>query len=456
MRPNGGIASSVVLAILAAACGGPTPSPSTSAAPSLAPSATSAATSPSPSGSPAASLSLDHPIATTGSIALLAADSSLSIVETDGTSRPLADAAGGAFGFPTWSPDGSRIAVIRAAGADTSVVVLDARAGAQPTEPTVIFRKPGASPFYVYWTPDGRSVTFLVNDVDGLALRIAPADGSAPVDGSGKGSLVRTGNPFYFDWLAQDRLLAHIGTGSEAFLGEIGLDGTPHGKEFEASGDFRSAVASPDHRSIAFVRGTVGGKGEVVVADRDGSHEHTMTVYGQTAMIFDPNGASLASIASSTSDGMAGFPLGPLKLIDTSSGDVRTLLDGMVVTFWWSPDGKTIAALRVQPSVEPAGPSARPSPGPSQEPATDVRLIFIDVATGKTLSEPIVRPTSRFVGSLLAYFDQYALSHRLWAPDSSSILLPELDASDATHVVVRYVDGSDPIALDGEIAFWSP
>ena len=251
-------------------------------------------------------------------------------------------------------------------------------------------------------------------------------------------------------------MLAHIGTGSEAFLGEIGLDGTPQGHAFTASGDFRSAIASPDHQSIAFVRGTVGGKGEVVVTDRDGSREHTMPVYGQTALIFDPSGGSVASIAASTADGVASFPLGPLKLIDTSSGEVRTLLDGMVVSFWWSPDGKTIAALRVQPSVEPASPSAGPSPGPSQEPATDVRLIFVDVATGKTLSEPIVRPTGRFVGSLLAYFDQYALSHRLWAPDSASILLPELDASDAPHVVVRYVDGSDPIVLDGEMAFWSP
>jgi len=444
----------VVLGMLTAACAGPTPPPSAPASPSASAPASSSAPSKSPSssGSPATSIAIDHPLASTGSIALLAGDSSLSIIETDGSSRPLADAAGGAFGFPSWSPDGSRIAVIRSAGTDTAVVVLDPAARAGSTEPTVIFEKPGASPFYVYWTPDGRSVAFLVNEGDGLSLRIAPADGRAPVDGSGEGSLVRSGDPFYFDWLGQDRLLAHIGTGSEGFLGEIGLDGKPKGHVFKASGDFRSAVASPDDTSIAFVRGNVGGPGEVVVAARDGSHEHTMKVFGQTAMTFDPAGGSVASIASSTADGVAGFPLGPLKLIDTSSGDVRTLLDGLVVSFWWSPDGKTIAALRVQPSVAAAG----ASPAPSQEPDTDVRLIFIDVASGKTLSQPIVRPTGRFVGSLLAYFDQYALSHRLWAPDSASILLPELDATDTTHVVVRYVDGSDPISLDGEIAFWSP
>jgi TolB protein len=141
-----------------------------------------------------------------------------------------------------------------------------------------------------------------------------------------------------------------------------------------------------------------------------------------------------------------------LKLLDANSGDVRTLVDGSVVAFWWSPDGKTIAAMRVQPSIA----SATPSAAPSQEPDTEVRLIFTDVASGKTLSQPIIRPAERFVTSLLTYFDQYALSHRLWAPDSSSILVPEVDEVGTTHVIVRYADGSDPIRLDGDFAFWSP
>jgi len=100
--------------------------------------------------------------------------------------------------------------------------------------------------------------------------------------------------------------------------------------------------------------------------------------------------------------------------------------------------------------------SATPSGAPSQEPDTEVRLIFADVASGRTLSQPIVRPAERFVSSLLAYFDQYALSHRLWAPDSSSILMPEIDEGGNTHVIVRYADGSDPIQLDGDFGFWSP
>ena len=434
-----------VTALVAAACGATTPPPSAAPAASAAsPSASGASAAPSTGAS-------TGPIGSTGSIAILAGDGSISVVASDGTSTLLDDTSDGMYGFPTWSPDGSRIAAVRSDGTNTAVVVFDAPGGASAAAPKVVFAKPSAAPFYLYWTPDGTHISFLVTEADVLSLRLAPADGSAPVDGGGDRSLVRTGNPFYYDWLAGDRLFAHIGTGSDAFLGEVGVDGTS-GKGFESPGDFRAAVVSPDQRSIAFVRGAAGGPGEVVVSGRDGSNEHSMTVYGQTALVFDPSGTRVASIGASSPDETAGFPLGPLKLIDGPSGNVRTLVDGAVAGFWWSPDGKTIAALRVQPTIG----SATPSGEPPQEVASEVRLIFVDVASGATLSQPVIRPTERFVTALIAYFDQYALSHQLWAPDGSAMLMPEIGDDGMTHVVVRRPDGSDPITLDGEIAFWSP
>jgi TolB protein len=393
------------------------------------------------------------PIGSAGAIALLAANGTLSIVDSDGTEAQLSDTADGLFGFPTWSPDGSHIAAIRSDGTQSSVVVFKAADAGAAIDPTVIFQRPNASPFYLYWAPDGETVSFLATEGEVLSLRVAPADGSAPVDGTGAGSVVRSGNPFYYDWLANDRLLAHIGAGSEAFLGAIGLDGRAAASTIDSPGDFRSAVVSADHGSIAFVRGAIGGPGEVVISALDGSNEHAMSVFGQTALLFDPVGGRVASIGSIDPGDTAGFPLGPLRLIDAASGEVRTLIDGYVVSFWWSPDGSTIAALRVQPTIGSAAPS-----GASQQPEgmTEVRLLFIDVASGRILSQPVVQPGERFVSALLAYFDQYALSHRVWAPDSSSILLPEVDPSGRTRVMVRFPDGSDPIPLDGDIGFWSP
>jgi TolB protein len=82
--------------------------------------------------------------------------------------------------------------------------------------------------------------------------------------------------------------------------------------------------------------------------------------------------------------------------------------------------------------------------------------VFVDVASGKVRSQPVVQPGVRFIETFLVYFDQYALSHRIWAPDSSSLLLPEALPDGSTRLTVRFPDGELPLALDGDIGFWSP
>ena len=58
---------------------------------------------------------------------------------------------------------------------------------------------------------------------------------------------------------------------------------------------------------------------------------------------------------------------------------------------------------------------------------------------------------------MLPYFDQYALSHHFWAPDSSAIVLPLSDEANLDHVVVIPADGGDPHAVaTGWVGFWSP
>jgi TolB protein len=271
-------------------------------------------------------------------------------------------------------------------------------------------------------------------------------DASAPLDGSGPHAIIRSGNPFYFDWIGSDRLLAHIGTGPEAFLGEFGLDGEGPGGTLGAPGDFRSPVISRDGEHVGIVRAApAGADGPVfppfiVYAKRDGEAIASMPVIGPAAMAFDPSGSRLAAIgAVEPFEGARAIPIGPFRLMEPGTREPRTLLDGSVVGFWWSPDGATVAAIRVA----------------TVDGEPDVRLVFVDVASGDIRGEPSVRLSTLFIDQVLTYFDQYALSHRLWAPDSSSFLLPVIDDDGADRVLAITPDGEVLARLDGAMAFWS-
>ena len=422
----------------------------------------------SPVASPPASIVPDtRPLASSGSVAIEGVDGSLSLVDARGILTPLVDASLGIYGFPAWSPDGSRIATLRSNGTDIALVMIDvADRGSSSITPKVLFQTPAISPFYLSWHPDGSAVSFLADEGGGISLRDVAADGSMPVDGSGAGALIRKGSPFYFDWVGPDRLLAHIGDGADAFLGEIGTDGKPVGAPIASPGSFRSPDVSADGTYVGYVRAGKAGTDAVVTSTLAGTGEQSIPVVGLTAVGFSPVDDVLASIGSPTPvDSSAGIPLGPLRLLDARTGASRTLLDGEVITFDWSPDGKTIAAMRIVPIDAPApsasggqstvSTSASPGPSASPAPSIEVHLVFVDVATGRTRSDPVIAPASRYVNQVLSYFDQYALSHRMWAPDSSSLLVPEVSETGATRTDVFYPDGGDPRSLDAEIGFWT-
>jgi WD40-like Beta Propeller Repeat len=462
----------VALALGGAACAPTTnpPSPTASAAidatlgPLFPPTATpagspSAVPSPTPGASRVPNL---RPFAASGLIALGREDGSLALVDARGAATLLADASGGSYGFPAWSPDGRTVASIRATATARSVVVIDvvSAASGSPAQPRVIFENPAVAPFYLSWRPDGTAVSFLSDEGDGISLRIAPSDGSAALDGTSAGAVIGTGSPFYFDWVGPDRLFAHVGTGPDALLGEIDLDGKPVAAPLASPGDFRSADVSADGTYVGYVRAGAAGTDAVVVATRDGKREHSIPVHGLTAIDFSPAANVLASIGEpTTAISTAGVPIGPLRLIDAETGKARTLLEGSVVTFSWSPDGRTIAAIRVIP---PGGGTATAtttaSPAPSASPGTgpDVHLTFVDVETGRIRSDPPITPAQRYTNQVLTYFDQYALSHRMWSPDSATLLVPQVDASGQTTTDVFYPDGGAPTRLDGDIGFWSP
>jgi TolB protein len=266
-------------------------------------------------------------------------------------------------------------------------------------------------------------------------------------------------------------MLVHAGGNEgELFLGEVASDGSTVATIAGTPGEFRSPAVSADGKFQAYAVTRDDGTEALVVEAADGSSRHEVQVFGPAAFEFAPGGGRLAFVGPAQTDPRVGLPLGTLRVLDAATGEARELLAREVVAFFWAPDGRTIAALAV---TDQAGPGAAgidwarlastgtggraDRPRVAEAPGITASLVFVDVESGTTRSERPVQLSDLFVNQMLPYFDQYALSHRVWAPDGASILLP-LVADDGTgSLEIIPADGSAPrILAAGSMGFWSP
>jgi TolB protein len=400
----------------------------------------------------------------TARIAAVDAAGSLTTIDRLGGSVVAYSVSGVAFQSPAWSPDGSRVAAIGVGSDGTGVYVFAARTAADAAiEPIIVYESADRPPFYLFWTPDGRQVTFLTSEPDGLALRIAPAEASAT------DSIVRAGAPMYWDFVDPGHLLVHSGTtGPDGFLAEVAVDGAALAGTAASPGAFRAPAVSGDGRYRAYVADGVNGTGEVVLEARDGSRTNRVRVFVPAVALFSPAGNQVAFVAPDQPTTDLLFPVGPLRIIDPEATEARTLLGGIVVAFFWSPTGKEIAVLRLNDPVDPTpeivtsegngAALARANPAAQEAVAgVPLRLAFVDVATGSIHSERTIQLSDRFVNAVLPYYDQYAHSHRIWSPDGSAIVLPLVGDGDVTQLVVIPADGSAAQTVaTGEMGSWSP
>jgi TolB protein len=404
-------------------------------------------------------------VAIVSRLAIVAADGRLTTTDLSGGSVVTLGEPGVAYSYPAWSPDGARIAAIGQGVAPRLDVFTVGRDGAAAGAPVTVYSSPDRPPFYLYWSPDGHSLTFLTTEPDGLALRLVPADGSGPA------TSIRAGSPMYWAWADTSRLLVHSGGADPgSFFGETGTDGVSVEPDAVESGDFRAPAVTHDGRFRAYVGPGDGTPAQIIVEGRDRSNPHTLDVFGGAAIDFGPTTSELAFIAPAQPGRAVTLPVGPLRLIDAGSGNVRTVLDGAVVAFYWAPDGRTIAALQIPvPGDDKVATSAgivlartggtsRNGAAPAATaPGVALRLVFVDVATGAIRSQRAVQVAEDFAQQQLPFFDQYALSHRAWSADSGRIALPLTDEDGTSRIVVIAAGGSSavPIGL-GVAASWSP
>lgn len=385
-------------------------------------------------------------------IAFTTVDGRLGTVDPNGEQLRMLTVPDQFLQFPAWSSDGAHIAAIANDGEAGRVVVMP---DSDDASPTVLYSSSQRRPFYLYWSPDDQQVSFLANDPAGIALYLTPADGSA------KSRLLTTGQPFYWDWTSMgDQLLIHTGgAGDAAQLAFIDTQGRPMGNPLAEPGFFQAPGISPSGRYFGFAA-VEGGESQVVVQRAADAARITVPHKGLAALSWGPTTDQLA-FTSPTLDQMT-FT-GPLRLVDAESGHVRLLVDTTVVSFFWSPDGRSIAYLTRDDALD--APRAGRLAGLAREvlgeaaqdhPPLRLRLSVVDVASGAQRSLAAFQPTELFLTQFIPFFDQYALSHRLWSPASDALVLPMTDGTGRDGIYVIPVDGSSSRRIaEGSMAFWS-
>ena len=355
---------------------------------------------------------------------------------------------GDAYFWPTWSPDGGRIAASRVSvsgdGADLSVQVFGLAIGGVTSAYVNELPAPVAdgTPHYIYWSPDGRQLSFLAPTPEGLTLfvRDLQADDEA--------GAVAVGAPLYYHWNSDSRSLA-VHSGDRVVIQEP----TPEGDETRVAVDavaFRAPAISPDGTRVAFAgfRGGVHGIFLVPVESPGNSAELLVETGGLSAFAWAPDGSALA-VAEQARSGVPVFD--SLRLVPVDGSGSSPVVEEQLLAFFWSPAGDAIAWVGVEARSQ------------------SMVLAVSAVESGRAAGEPRrlfeFRPTGEQF-TMLSFFDQYAYSHSIWAPDGSALVVSGTDGVEAarrngsgphggTVYVVDVSSGQARRIASGKVAVWS-
>lgn len=329
------------------------------------------------------------------------------------------------YSWPTWSPDGSRIAVSRIAGAsandaEISVQSLEAATGVGGAvfvndAPLTIA---DGTPHYVQWSPDGRRLGITAATPQGLTLFVVDAD---PADGDVLPAAplpVQRGAPLYFDWAPDSKSLA-VHSGETVSVLRLDDDFARFAEQpLARSLSFRTPLWSPDGAQLAW--SAPGGDGEAIWLGRPAEPDYPplrlAEVEGQCAFAWSADG-SLIAVADRQADHSPAYRR--LRLLAADGSSEHTIQSGdWTLSFFWEPAGSRLAwvALNTEERAMEWR-IAETAPGANFDANADD-----DDASNRAVAGLSFSPTGEAF-LLLAFFDQYARSHSPWAPDGSALVV---------------------------------
>jgi len=460
-RSRRGLAVLALAVLFAAACA-PAPSLTGDTAPTPAPTATSPPAPPAPTTTtttppddglpqiapldifPVTPEELGELDRVNGRIALVGADAA---IRSGGATIDLT--TGALPSQPTWSRDGSRLAVVSLSGRDAVVDIFDGVTGDTISRTTA-----ARLYFFLTWSHDGSRIAALGSGIDEnggvhTVLDILDADGVAlQSEVAAAGSLFVAWDPQSLRLAAHadDRLLRIDADGSVTDLGGVGVD-------FFAPKwipDTSEIILTTDIEGSPFlVRRTIdGGDTLKTLGAADRETRIAVNPDGQTAAIsrtFEVEGGGGASKIGLPFLPQTGSVLsGAVDILDLETGDRTTVFTGFNLWTEWNPQGSRLLIYAAD-TVEGTGTWWIYEHEPAlaePEPPTEI-LTFT--------------PTPIFLGSYAAFSDQFIESPRLWSPTGTDFVYAELGERGSIIRTVNASGALEPTTVgSGEVGFWSP
>ena len=352
------------------------------------------------------------------------------------------------YQFPAWSPDDSRLAFIGYQGNDriatTSSVFTTAPDG---TNIVQAFSSGLYLPHNLYWSPDGKRLTFLTSTTGSTAsaLQIVPAAG-------GEATRLDAGNPFYWSWAPDgSTIVVHAGGAGAAYqsrLAFLNVEGAVYEEGLALRpAAFQTPAWSPDGSRL-LVAVQSGDQAELVMTNRDGSLFRVLH-RSPVAPLFawSPDGRQVAYIVRSR-DEEGGLQANLLVIDLEGRGAEPTVVteQTFVLGFFWSPDSRMIAYFT---------PGTYVNPEDEEQQTLFLTLHVHNLRRAASREIHSFVPTSQFM-AVVQQFDQYYLATRVWSPDSRNILFAALSQQGPGIMVSKADSNLAPRRVtDGMIGFWS-
>jgi Tol biopolymer transport system component len=270
-----------------------------------------------------------------------------------------------------------------------------------------------------------------------------------PENAIGGSRIVSTGSTsFFWDWMPDsERVLIHTGfTGdpaAETRLAIVPVSGETDETEVKGPGFFQAPAVAFDGKYYAYASvDPIGIRWLTVHLTENGFTQWLQPHQGVAAIGWSPTDLQLAFI--SPPDNRSTY-YGSMKLYNLAEDELRELVDRTVLAFFWAPDGRSIAYLTLEEFERGADRNV-----------VELGLWVVNTDDGQERQLLNFQPTDVFIDELLPFFDNYALSHSIWAPDSQAVVIPTIDDDGRDQIVVVPVDGSEPSTIiEGVAASWS-